>query len=264
MVFRKRKRHQLAFRIGNVNAAGGQPISSTTRTIKSVTANVMLISGTTAGDTCAFNICDWSAPSDPDANTTFTFPGTENNKPNNQPEADAEGYDAVRVLSALYRFDVRYKGTSDPTKDFIFAYAFNTQSTAPLTLTASATIAADNWNDLRCSRGWVWHRMSATAQSGSLYPAAKRIEVRIPNIMQLTNKLDQDENDDDVETFYHAVTTGIDSAASSAFLHIVIMNLDGVAFTAGDIAIDVTVYQKVHLTKNRGAGDIIDEQVPEA
>lgn len=151
--YKRKRRSQMGFRLGNRNAAGGRPVTPHSRTVKTVCAGHLACVITTCGDEASFNIVDWSAPADPQT-TTFEVVGTINRRPSGYAEILADGYDRVKVLNALYRFNVRFKGTEAAGKDFIFAYRFSQGSGAIFTHTAG-DIGVDNFKDLRQSRGWV-------------------------------------------------------------------------------------------------------------
>ncbi len=248
----KRDSRQIAFRVGRINAAGGRPVVTQSRTLKSVTCGQLVCTGATCGDESTFAIGDWSAPADPETGGTFTLAGTANNHPSGHVELVADGFDTVMVLSSMYRFNVRFVGDDNEGQDFVFAYRFSVNSTNILTHTAGA-IGIDNFKDMRQSRGWVWKRMSATHSGGSVHPSAQQFQVRIPNVKKLIKKF----NDDDItdityKDYRHVLTDAAATCAVNAFLHICVMTIDGVALTAGDIHIDVDVFQKVRVWKNPG------------
>ncbi len=245
----KRRSRVTAFRVGQINAAGGRPVTPHSRTVRTVTAGSLLCTGTTAGDECAFNIIDWSAPADPDV-TTFSIAGTSDNRPSGHAEILADGYDRVKVLSSMYRFNVRFKGTEAAGKDFIFAYRFQQGSAAILTHTAG-DITIDNFKDLRQSRGWVWKRMSATHSGGSVHPSATQFEVRIANPGKLAWKMNPTTGGSDFtrHDLTHAISANANSADIDYFLHILVLTIDGIALVAGDIQIDVDVFQKIRIWK---------------
>ncbi len=245
----RRRNKQMAFRTGQINAAGGRPVTPHSRTVRTVAAGHLLCTGTTAGDECSFNIVDWSAPADPDV-TTFSIGGTAANRPSGHAEILADGYDRVKVLSSLYRFNVRFKGSEAAAKDFVFAYKFSDDGTAILTHTAG-TVAIDNFKDLRQSRGWVWKRMSATHSGGSVHPSAHQYQVRIRNVGRLAWKMNPTTGGTDFtkHDLTHGLSTGANSADIDCFLHVLVMTVDGVALVAGDIQIDVDVFQKIRVWK---------------
>ncbi len=245
---RKRRNRQMRFRTGQINAAGGRPVTPHSRTVATVTAGNLLCTGTTCGDNAAFNIVDWSAPADPEV-STFSIGGTANNHPSGHVEIVADGYDRVQVLNALYRFNVRFKGDDNEAQDYIFAYRFSNNSAAILTHTAG-TVGIDNWKDMRQSRGWAYKRLSATHSGGSQHPSTMQINVRIPNVKRLTQKLTSHTSADYTANDYrHAISDAAASADQFAFLHITVFTIDGVALAAGDIQIDVDVFQRVKVWK---------------
>ncbi len=245
----KRRRRQMRFRAGQINAAGGKPATPHSRTLRTVTAGHLLLPGVTCGADASFNINDWSAPADPDT-TTMTIGGTAANVPSGHAEILSDGFDLVKVLSAMYRFNIRFKGDDNQAQDWIFGYRFTSGPSAIFTHTAG-TVGIDNFKDLRQSRGWVWHRMSATHSGGSAHPSTKQINIRIPDVYKLAKKFIAPSIFGEVsKDFTHVITTGVDSTAVDVFLLITVMTIDGVALSAGDIQMDVDVFQKVKVWKN--------------
>lgn len=266
---RKRKRsskdaRQLRFRTGNINAAGGQPATPRSRTIRTVACANLLCSATTCGDNASFNINDWSAPADPESTgLTFTIGGTANNAPSGHADILADTYDRVLVLNALYRFNIRFKGDDNEAQDYVFAYKFAEGANALLTHTAG-TVGIDNWKDLRQTRGWVYKRFSATHSGGSIHPSAGTINIRIPNVTKLCKLLQASTATEHTQKDWsHAITSGADSTDADGFLLITVFTIDGVALSAGDIQLDVDVFQKVKVWKNFGDFGM-ERAVPEA
>lgn len=218
------------------------------RTVRVVTAGNLLCTGSTCGNGAAFNFLDWSAPASPDV-TTFTIGGTASNHSSGHIEIVADGYDRVQVLNALYRFNVRFKGDDNEAQDFVFAYHFDNSATAIFTHTAG-TVGIDNWKDLRQSRGWVFKRMSATHSGGSVHPSASQVEVRIPNVYSIAKKMNLSVTTQSWEDYTHTILPTATGCVINAFLHIIIMTIDGVALSAGDVQIDVDVFQKIKVWKS--------------
>lgn len=251
---------QLRFRIGNIGAGGGRPINENTRTIKTVTASQFAVSATTAGDTGIFELTQFGTPASMPATTTFAERGTAANHPSEHPLMVTATWKTARVLSVMYRFDIRFVGTNSASKDFVFAYKFGTESTAAIVLTAG-TPTIDNWKDMRQSRGWVWKRFSAINAGGSMYPSQGRVEVKVPSVMDLTKKMFEHVQldlpwEDELEM---TVSDAGNTSTVRPFLHIVIMTIDGTAFAAGDVVFDTTVFQKVKLSRGVLTADMIDE-----
>ncbi len=251
---------QLRFRTGQIGAAGGPGLHQHTKVMKTATAAQYGVSLTTAGDTGTFDISQLGIPANLVSTTTFTTLGTGNNHPSEHEAIVAAGYTSGRVLASMYRFDVRFVGANSALKDFIFAYKFGTSSTAALTMTAG-TVGIDNWKDMRQSRAWVWKRFSAINSGGSIYPSQGRIEIRIPSVIQLARKLF--ENTVLTAPLEDMMEQTVSDASTNAlirpFLHIVVMTIDGVAFAALDVIMDVTVYQTIRLYRDNAATNMIDE-----
>ncbi len=250
------RRRQLRFRAGNIGAAGGRPINPNSRTIKTVCAAQFGVSVATAGDTMGFEIGQANTPCTPVTNVTFSERGTLLNHPSEWPEIVAGGWKEARVLSSMYRFDVRFVGTDAAAKDFVFAYKFGISFAPPLVFTAGL-VTIDNWKDMRQSRGWTWKRFSGTNSGGSVYPSQGRIEVKVPSSWKLHAVLhDQEvEMDDLLQTVSDAASNAVIRSA----LHICIFTIGGVALAADDILLDVTIFQKVKLTRSIQTTEMIDE-----
>ncbi len=244
-----RRNRLMNFRLGNINAAGGRPVTPHSRTVRTVTCSSLITTITTCGNESAFNIMDWSAPADPDAGT-FTLQGTLNNHPSGHVEIVADGFDRVKVLNAMYRFNVRFAGGDDQTQDYVFAYKFSTASAATFTHTAG-TVGIDNWKDMRQTRGWVYKRLSGTHSGGSIHPSAARVIVRIANVPRFAHKMNKQSGTDQVpKDFEHVIQDAAVSADINCFLHVVVMSIEGIAFAAGDVQIDIDVFQKIRVWKN--------------
>ncbi len=238
----------LRFRMNQINAAGGAPVTPSSRIVRTVASSNIFHPGTTAGADAVFNIMDWSTPADP-VTTGFTQAGTALNKPSGFDQILADGYDRVRVLSSMYRFNIRFRGDDNVAQDWIFGYKFNTSSSLIFTHTAG-TIAIDNFKDLRQSRGWVWQRMSAIGAGGSVYPTTKQVNVRISNVQKLAKAQTRVSGTDHTWHDYgHAITAGADSADVNSFLVITVMTIDGIALSLSDVQIDIDVFQKVKVWK---------------
>ncbi len=250
------KYSQYAFRTGRVNAAGGRPINPFRRSIRTVNAGNLLVSGTTAGDTCSFGLTQVNKPATPESNTTFGIGGTANSHTSEHNEIVAGGWDDGQVMSSMYRFDIRFKGSDAASKDFIFAYKFGASQAAALILTAG-TVTIDNWKDMRQSRGWAWKRFSGTNSGGSVYPSQGRIEVKIRDVLKLARGLFTDEIEQS-DMLCQIIETDVNSTVVP-HLHITVFAIDGTAFTAGDIAIDVTIFQRVVLRRQMGSVEMIEE-----
>ncbi len=264
----RREREQLAFRTGRRAPSGkGKPFKPTSKTYTCVTAEQIKTSATTAGDTACFDLTNYNQPAQLVSSTTFTGGDTERHPSGHTDAIDATGvaaYNSVLVLSAHYKFDVRFIGTSATDKDFIFAYKFGNQSSAAMVLTAGAT-TVKLWNDMRQTRGWVWKQFSATESGGSSYPSQATVRVNVPNVPKLVLAMNANTQDEiGIENLKHTIDdlAATDTAAVRSFLHIAVFTIDGTALSVTpnpDISIDVTVYKKVRLYMPINTTEMIDE-----
>lgn len=251
---------QLQFRIGNKNAAGGRPVHEQSRTLRTVTASQWQTPITLAGAGGSLNLGQLGTPASFE-NTTFTELGTANNHPSEHPQMVAAGWSQGVVLSSMYRLDVRMTGTDSAGKDFVVAHKFAQDSNSIITFTAGATVI-DLWKDMRQSRGWSWKRFSGINAGGSIYPSQGRIEIKVPDCPALTRKLNEPASSESMDwpnDFKMIVQDGADVPNVSSFLHIVIFFIDGTVGVAGDIKMDLTVFQKIKLWNPINIEDMIDE-----
>lgn len=259
---------QIRFRTGMIGAAGGPPLHTFTKRMKTVTADSYQISITTAGDTGVFDVANLGEPAELVATTSFTHRGTGSNHPSEHPAIVLAGYQSGRVLSSFFRFDVRFIGGNSAAKDFVFAYKFSIVSTAAQVFTAG-TVTIDNFKDMRQSRGWVWKRFSGVNSGGSIYPSQGRIEVKIPSVWKLTKALfeSQVQTEEIEEGLEQVVADGGTVSLLRPFLHVSIFTIDGTAFEIDtvpaldvpDVVFDVTVFQNIVLYRAQNAANMIDE-----
>lgn len=260
---RKRKRvdRQMQFRLGNINPAGGRPIIPNTKTYTSVCGGQYACSGTTAGDTGALDLTNYNQPVQL-ITTSFTGGDTERHGTGHV-QLTADGFDRAVVLSAYYRFDIRFVGTSAVDKDFVFAYKFNVSSSAAAVFTAGTT-TVEVWNDMRATRGWVWKRFSGTESGGSIYPSQGTVIVKIKSVPKLVLNMNRLDQDTDV-TYPGDVMQRIDDLAATdttslrGFLHFCVFTIDGTVLTAADIVIDITSYKKTKVSRALTQAGMIDE-----
>lgn len=255
---RKRKR-QLNFRANNVSAGGGKPLIATSRTLKTTCAAQLSVQAA-RGASFAFNLSQWNTPADPVGTVAITVNGAALNHPSMHVEALALAYTQVRVLSSFVRFDIRYNNEDEVNKDYVFAYRFGLSNVQELGW-SNANITIDNFKDMRQSRGWVWHRMSGTSSGGSVYPSAKRIEVNIPNVRALHKKMSKNTPGevDTVDAYTHDISDAASAPARNVFLKCVVFTMTGATFISGDVVLDVTVFNKVKITRQVQAAQDIQE-----
>ncbi len=254
---------QMRFRIGQINAGGGRPINEASRTIKTVTAAQFGVSGTPAcGNTMAFSLTQIGTPADPEV-SSFTIRGTAANHPSEWVEVVAAKFKVGRVLSSMYRFNVRFVGTDSALKDFVFAYKFGSESTAAIATAEMAlgTKTIDSWKDMRQSRGWVWKRFSAINAGGSMYPSQGVVEIKIPDVLNLAKRMFETSTITEplLEDLEMDIADAADSSVIQPRLHVVVMTIDGVALTSQDIVMDLTVYQTIRISRHVLTADMIDE-----
>ncbi len=267
------RRSRLAFRSANIaslTAAGSKPLVPRTRTLTTRVASSLINSGTTAGDTAAFDCLNWSSAADPSSTTSFTVAGTALNHPEEHEQAISVGFNSSVILSAKYDFDVRWTGAATPETDFIFAWKFGHVNTAAAVLTAGTT-TIDLWNEMRMTAGWRWRKFTAILAAGSKFKSARKISVNVPSMIKLWKAHHKDipvhHSDDNALVQGNMVQpiddSGVNTTVSALnlFLHIMVFDMEGTALTAGDIRVDVTVTQRVRVIRSAHVtqADMIDE-----
>lgn len=188
---RKRSR-QLAFRTGQINAAGGRPIDPRTIKHRSVVAAAWVTSATTAGDHMTFRVNNFNTPLEMANSLSFTtWSGVSDDRhPSGHAELTADGYDTYRVLSTHYRFSVNFMGTtSEPTEDYVFAYKFDASSQVAVPAMPATIATGEMWLDLQASPGWVWRRFSKGFGNNHPYKAGGVINIDVPNVYKLVSTL---------------------------------------------------------------------------
>ncbi len=261
---KSKKSKQFRFRMGQFGPSGGKPLVPNSKIYKCVTASQIAVSATTAGDTGCYSIGNYNQPLEFHTTTSFTG-GDLHRHPSGHEQAIAQGFATARVMKTLYRFDVRFIGTSAADKDFVFAYKFGTDTTAAATI-GSTTTTVELWNDMRQTRGWVWKRFSGTESGGSEYPSAGTVIVKVPHVSKLILAMHKNLSTGgsditimDTVTPINDVADETAEATRSVFLHILVMTVDGQALVAKDIVIDVTCYQTVKLMRPVNNAQMIDE-----
>ncbi len=187
MPSRKRSR-QIAFRTGQINAAGGRPIDPRTIKHRSVVASAWEPSATTAGDHMTFRVNNFNTPLEMATSTSFTnqsgISGVRH--PSGHVELVQDGYDTYQVLSSHYRFYVQFAAsTSEPDEDYVFAYKFDSDSQSAVPAFPATNATQEVWLDIQASPGWVWKRFSKHYGGGQLLKSGGIINVDVPNVYDL-------------------------------------------------------------------------------
>ncbi len=260
----KRDRKQLAFRTHMISPAGGKAFTQQTKTYRCSTAARWAVSGTTAGDSAVLGIGNYNQPLSLVNNTTFGLIGTvgTGQHPSGHAEAIQLGFDRALILSVFYRFAISFAGTSAIGKDFVFAYKFSPSASIVdfTTFTAGGAANPDHWADIRVSKGWVYKEFSGTESGGSIWPSQAVVNIRVPDCPKLTRALEKFQTTTfGVPEMSSDIGDTTDSPAVQADIIFGIFTKDGTAFTAGDVVIDATCYQKVLLTRQLVFGDLVDE-----
>ncbi len=184
---RKRSRRQLAFRTGQINAAGGKPIDPRTIKHRSVVASQFIASGTTAGDHMTFIINNFNTPLKMATTTTFANPASLSNvrHPSGHVELVQDQYDTYQVLKVHYRWDVAYTGPNNLPEDWVFAYKFDgdSQTTNPAFPASGNT--TEVWLDMQASPGWIWKRFSKATNGGRELKNGGVININVENTYDL-------------------------------------------------------------------------------
>lgn len=274
---RRRNQEQIAFRLGKYNSSGKRPVKAFSKMVWSRCSNhfnTWRIAATADEGTAwgSFDLTNWSNPAT-FTGGSFHQDSTMDKHPDEHANVIALGFSKSRVLSSMYRFDLRFVGTDNARKDWVFAYKFGIASTVPFTIgLTSGNLTRDNWSDIRSSRGWIWRRFSGTGSGGSIYPSAGIIEVRTGNLMKLAKALLNPGVAAgtvlEVPDFQASINdSGSNDAAAQIFLHVAIINCDGTAFdeddgTTFDISdheIDLDIFQTVLVTTSMAQANMVEE-----
>ncbi len=260
----RRDRKQLAFRTHLIGPAGGKAFTQQTKTYRCSSAARWACSGVTAGDSASLGIGNYNQPLALSNNVTFTLVGTvgTGQHPSGHAQAMQLGFDRALVLSSYYRLAISFVGTSAHAKDFVFCYKFSPSASVidMTTFTAGGAANPDHWADIRVSKGWVYKEMSGTESGGSVWPSQAVVNIRVPNVPLLTRRL-QAFHTTAFDSKDMSSTIGDTTAIPVELSHLIIavFTKDGTAFTAGDIVIDATCYQRVKLTRQLLAAELVDE-----
>ena len=249
-----RKTYRLNRRLGLYGAAGGRRPTTNEVILKSKCPGTLTVTGTTAGNSCSFQLNNYNDP----MGTGGTFTGTTNFHPENHEELLSLGYDRLLVLSATYRFDVAFRGTGQSgVDDFVVCYWF-TRDADSYTFTAG-TVTTDFWRNIRANPGIFWRVMSGNHSGGSVYPSAAPIVVNVPSVVKISKRLNQSSTGDAI-TWQDFTTTLADNTdgptTHSAYLNFAVFNRYGASLTASDIQVDVTITQSTKFWKDQDAADM--------
>lgn len=262
---RKRSR-QLAFRTGQINAAGGRPIDPRTIKHRTVVASQFIASGTTAGDHMSFRINNFNTPLEMATTTTFANPTniSDDRHPSGHVELVQDAYDTYQVLQTHYRWHVMWCGSNTPTEDYIFAYKFDADAQSTNPAFPADVNTTEVWLDMQASPGWVWKRFTKATNGARELKMGGYINITVDNVYDLIRRL----NTGRVQQFeYPADYRGVlaDSNAApvaQAALHICIFSLgvNGIpsAHTADDFLISCRCTQTVLCNKLQDTTEIID------
>ncbi len=259
---RKTPDRLLSMRLGNKSATGGRTVNQDKRYIDDLCATCFASTGTTAGDSLAWDITNYNDPlTDASSAGTLAEQGTLKNHPHMHDDA-LVGYDKCRIISSSYRLFV--KNTAG-NRDFIVAWCFSDNGITPLTWTAG-TVTIDNWKDIQGSRGWQWKRFSSLGGGNPGVPSSGYIYIKIPSVFKLTQKLTNMSTDlADTQKLTkalqlsHALADNATGPTYDVYLHLMLFNPEGVAFTAGHVIIEVQWRGKVELLRSRDSTTIVDE-----
>lgn len=187
---RKRSR-MLAFRTGQINAAGGRPIDPRTIKHKAVVASQWVNSATTAGDHMTFRVNNFNTPLEMATTTTFALQSTISvgRHPSGHAELIQDGYDTYQVLSTHYEFTCNWMGAAtEPFEDYIFAWKFDSDSQSTNPAFPATINTTEVWLDLQASPGWTWRRFSKHLAGRSSWPSGGVIKINVPSVYQLIKR----------------------------------------------------------------------------
>ncbi len=266
---RRYNRRLLKFRTGQVAPSGrGKPFIPLSKTYFARCSTSMICSATTAGDVASFRVGEYNNPLSVSGNETFTYEGTvaetSQKHPTGHESVRTQGYDMAQVLSCKYVFTVSFKGGTDTTQDWVFAYKFTNDADVSdeIALTAGV-LTVDLWHDLRMTRSWTWHRFSSVRSGGSIFNSSGIIPINVPSVAKISYEMNRDAlNSDDVSKFptRHQVLDGTALSVSDlpVFLTFMVFTTQGVALSAGDIQLEIDWFAHVKVAR-----DVDDEAIIE-
>ncbi len=254
----------LAFRTGQINAAGGRPIDPRTIKHRSVVSSQWIASTVTAGDHMTFRVNNFNVPLEMASTTTFANAGSLSNDrhPSGHVELVEDNYDTYQVLSSHYRWELDYMGGLDETEDIIFAWKFDgsSQSTNPaVPATAAST---EVWHDIQASPGWTWRRF--TKNYNTPRPSGGVININIPSCYDLIKSF---KTGSTTQFEYPADYRGVlaDSTAApvaQCILHVCVFTIatDGIpaAHVVGEIMLSCRCTMTVLVNKFQDTSEIVD------
>ncbi len=259
----------IKFRIGEYSAGGigAVPINARTKTYKCVVAHHFEVGGAdpVAGGMAMYSINQYNVPLEFVAATNIT-PDTNlgNRHPSGHKQALDLGYDSAIVLQSFYRFTIHKSANDNADEQMIFAYRFMLTSTQSDLKFTTKALTINTWADMRQTRGWVYQRFSGTRSGGSIFPSTGVVEIKIPDVPELSIALAQPATVNTELNWQEFMTLIVNSAQDpnkQTFLHICCFYASGIPMGATDVQIDVQCYQTVRLFRDTETGDLIDEAV---
>ncbi len=262
------KRNRLAFRTGDLNAAGGKPLNPSIKTYRCVTANIFGVTATTAGAHGVFIVNSYNTPTALASTVNWAQQSGVSGlrHPSGHTEVLADGYDTFLVLKSNYHIWVRWAGVSRTLNldEWVFAYKFDSNGQTAIPAFPVTLATTDTWLDIQQSPGWVWKRFTSDLTNNTTPLKSGGIfNINVPDVVRMGIKL----NENTVAQFTMDDLQGAiaDSAAVPAVvfaLHFVVFLLDKDGdpeiLVANDILMDVRCTQTIKMWKAQTSDEIVD------
>lgn len=232
-------------RLGLYAAAGGPRPKRATIKLKSKCAGRLLVTATTAGNTCSFQLNNYNDP----MGTGSTFSGGKTNwHPENHIELLGLGYKRYLVLNSTYRFVVLFRGdesTATVPSDFVVGWWF-TKDADNVTWTPG-TATTDTFEQMRCCPGFNWRPFAGSHSGGSTFPSQAAVVVHVPRVVSLCKRMNQPSATTAL-TYQDFTGTLADNTSGSdnlaGYLNFCVFNRYGVEMVASEIQVDCTITQE--------------------
>ncbi len=257
------------FRTGDINAAGGKPLSPQVKEYRCVVATQLLTSATTVGDHCLFDIAAYNTPLEMVASTSFTTPVgvSDDRHPSGHQAIIADGYDTSLVLQSHYRIQPIFYGsnTSAPVEArqhrYHVAYKFSLDNTADEPAFPATVATTEAWLDMQATKGWVWSDYRCDWDSGH---DPKPININVPNVLQMMKIMRKAQVGQlTMGDFTAAIADSTARPVAGVFLHICVFltHRSGVPTALTDVGwvgLNIRCTQTVRVWKSISSDEMID------
>ncbi len=256
----------IPFRIGSINAAGGQALNPHSKEFKSVTQTSIFSRVNTAqtGGHAVFQIGSFNTPVRMSASLNLEVPTdmSASRHPSGHQDVIQDAYLVALVLSSHFSFTVRWNGTGSNLARFGMAYKFDNINSAASPTWVVGFATNEIILDMKQSGGWVWNEYSSQGFTDD--PNFGTIEVDIPDVPELVIAMNEKTSATQFTTD-DLLTVVADSAVGPAvntFLHVILYGISAtglsLAWADDQIEMDVRCTQDVRLWRALTAAGFIE------